>query len=134
MDVSSDSVLCDELFSWLAPADLEMLVNCFDMEQDALAKGDRRESSGRLGYLLAGEGSLSRDGERATVQQGAFFGAAAAMEGTVYAGEVEFAADGDCQILWMGREILTSVCYRACWFHGRFVMEANARMERQTGQ
>ena len=88
--------------------------------------GERRESRGRLGYLLSGR-LHTADGE--AVRPGELFGLSAAGGGRCLTAQVP------STVIWMDREIMTRVCYFDCWFHGRFVTElkqALARQERRT--
>ena len=56
------------LFAWLPEEGFETFEACFDMEAENLGAGERRESRGRLGYLLSGrlhaaDGEAVRPGE-----------------------------------------------------------------------
>ena len=122
--ISAETLLKTELFAWTAPEDLEVLANCFDWEEERLAAGEHRKGMGRIGCLL--EGAAER--HRAIVAAGAVFGLPRDGEPDP---KSAVTARTDCRILWMDGDIMTSVCYRACWFHGRFVTEVRKRLERQ---
>jgi len=114
------------LFAWLPEEGFETFEACFDMEAENLGAGERRESRGRLGYLLSGR-LHAADGE--AVRPGELFGLSAAGGGRCLTAQVP------STVIWMDREIMTRVCYFDCWFHGRFVTElkqALARQERRT--
>ena len=59
------------LFAWLPEEGFETFEACFDMEAENLGAGERRESRGRLGYLLSGR-LHTADGE--AVRPGELFG------------------------------------------------------------
>ena len=102
------------LFAWLPEEGFETFEACFDMEAENLGAGERRESRGRLGYLLSGR-LHAADGE--AVRPGELFGLSAAGGGRCLTAQVP------STVIWMDREIMTRVCYFDCWFHGRFVTE-----------
>lgn len=111
-------------FDWLPREGVEMFQNCFDLETVCLRAGERRDFAGKLGLLLSG--SLAQGGTVLT--PGALFGAARDEGGRLRAAPVSVSARQDSEIaLWDGA-VLTDVCYRACWFHGRFVLEAEKRL------
>ena len=108
------------LFDWLPQEGVEMFQNCFDLETACLPAGERRDFTGQLGLLLSG--SLVCGGT--VLAPGALLGAARDGGGRLYPAPFSVSARQDSEIaLWDGA-VLTAVCYRACWFHGRFVLEA----------
>ena len=106
--------------TWMPPEGLEMFQNCFDLEVEFLSAGERRDSGGRLGILLSGE--LERPS--GPLEPGALLGAARREDGSLCGADVSVTALRDSEIAWLDGAVLTAVCYRACWFHGRFVLEA----------
>lgn len=101
-----------------------MFQNCFDLETVRLRAGERRDLTGQLGLLLSG--SLAHGGTVLT--PGTLLGAARDGSGRLCPVQVSVSARQDSEIaLWDGA-VLTAVCYRACWFHGRFVLEAGKRL------
>ena len=54
---------------------------------------------------------------------GTVFGILHAADGHAQMEEVRLRAVSPCTVIWMNREIMTSVCYFDCWFHGRFITE-----------
>ena len=123
--ISAETLLKTELFAWTAPEDLEVLANCFDWEEERLAAGEHRKGMGRIGCLLEG---AAGDAAGHALAAGAIFGLTRDGEPDP---KSAVTARTDCRILWMDGDIMTSVCYRACWFHGRFVTEVRKRLERQ---
>ena len=114
------TALCD----WMPPEGAEMFQNCFDLETVYLRAGQDLDSAGRLGLVLSGALAC---GETA-LGPGALFGAARDEGGRLRPIPASVSAQRDSEIaLWDGA-VLTSVCYRACWFHGRFVLEAGNRL------
>lgn len=109
-----------ELLRWLPPEGAEMFQNCFDLETVRLRAGETLDSAGRLGLVLSGG---LRRGDR-LLGPGTLFGAVRQQAGPAHPEPVSLSAERDSEVaLWDGA-VLTSVCYRACWFHGRFVLEA----------
>lgn len=107
------------LFGWMTREDLAMLANCFDLREERLAAGDYRVCGGRMGYLLSG---TAADEAGRPLEPGDLLGVPGVPT------PESFTASEGCRILWMDGEIMTSVCYRACWFHGRFVTEVRKRL------
>ena len=102
-----------------------MFQNCFDLEAVALRSGERLDCAGRLGLVLSGEVACGET----VLAPGALLGAARDEVGRPRPFPVSVLARRDSEIaLWDGA-VLTSVCYRACWFHGRLVLEVEKRLE-----
>ena len=106
--------------AWMPQEGLEMFQICFDLEVDVVPAGERRGSGGRLGILLSGE--LER--LSGPLEPGALWGAARREDGSLCREDVSVTAVRDSEVAWLDGAVLTAVCYRACWFHGRFVLEA----------
>lgn len=118
MQISAQELKSSELFAWISEEGVEMFSNCFDLEVEQIPAGQSRESRGRIGCLLSGEAAAGRrlaadDIVGVMLERG---GALRSEEFTLY-------AEQPCCVVWMNGEILTSVCYRACWFHGRLLLE-----------
>lgn len=112
------------LCGWLPPEGVEMFQNCFDLETRPLRAGEALDCAGRLGLVLSGELAW---GEK-VLYPGELLGAARDQGGRLRPVPASVLARRDSEIaLWDGA-VLTSVCYRACWFHGRFVLEAERRL------
>lgn len=115
-----------DLCGWLPPEGVEMFENCFDLEAAVLPAGQVLNCAGRLGLVLSGEADCGGT----IMGPGDLVGAARAPGGQPRAVSVAVRARRDSEIaLWDGA-VLTSVCYRACWFHGRFVQEVEKRLRR----
>ena len=96
-----------------------MFSNCFDLEAERIPAGESRESRGRIGYLLSGKATAA--GLDLAAEDAA--GVTLEEDGTFRRQEFTLRAVEPCAVAWMNGEILTSVCYRACWFHGRLLQE-----------
>lgn len=119
MDVPIHDLMAAPLFSWISQPGMEMLANCFDMEAEKLVPGACRQSRGRIGYILSG----TADTERGKLVPGGILGVRLLEDGGFCLEEALLCAREHCTVVWMDPDILSSVCYRACWFHGRFVTE-----------
>ena len=113
------------LFSWLPEEGFKTFASCFDMEAEELPAGGAQESRGRIGYLLSGSLRLESgsSGDAGVIGPGTVFGILHAADGHAQMEEVRLRAVSPCTVIWMNREIMTSVCYFDCWFHGRFITE-----------
>lgn len=129
MEFPVNQLLTTRLFGWMTAAELEFLANCFDAEAELLSAGESRSRPGWIGYLLSGEAALHDGRERRSAGAGCLFGLREEDGG---GGDIAVTAVTDCLTVWMNEDIMTSVCYRACWFHGRFVTEAR-RSLRESG-
>ena len=109
-----DHLAADGRLSFLPREAVEIFEGCFDLRLLELRPGETFDAAGRLCYLLRGAGGV---GER-PVAPGTFFG--------VDRDRAErFTAASDCaQLLW-DADVLSHVCYRACWFHVRLLNEIN---------
>lgn len=119
MQVPAQELLGSELFSWISEEGVEMFSNCFDLEVERIPAGESRESRGRIGYLLSGKATAA--GRDLAADDAA--GVTLEEDGTFRRQEFTLRAVEPCAVAWMNGEILTSVCYRACWFHGRLLQE-----------
>lgn len=119
MQVPAQELLGSELFSWISEEGVEMFSNCFDLEAERIPAGESRESRGRIGYLLSGKATAA--GLDLAADDAA--GVTLEEDGTFRRQEFTLRAVEPCAVAWMNGEILTSVCYRACWFHGRLLQE-----------
>lgn len=112
----------EEFWNWLPKTGGEFFDACFDMAPETIAPGERRQSHGRVGYLLSGSAVLTAEGAARDAEKGTLFGA----KDSRTALETELCARTPCTVFWMDGAILRSVCYSACWFHARFCKEAEA--------
>lgn len=131
MNLPTEALLHAQLFNWMSESDFEMLANCFDMEVEQLSAGKSCESRGRLGYLLFGSGCVCHGDWKAPVVAGAVWGLENDPASDFSPAKETLTAWEDCQLIWLNYDIMTSVCYRACWFHGRFITEAKKCLEQQ---
>ena len=127
MKLPMQELLKEELFSWMGEAELNVLSNCFDMEVERLPEGRTAAIGSRIGYQLSGSARLSCGKETADIASGAVFGVPWAENTGNCLAETAITAWEDCRIIWADKEIMQSVCYRACWFHGRFITEVNKK-------
>ena len=112
------------LCSWLPPEGVEMFQNCFDLEAVRLRAGETLDCAGRLGLVLSGELMCGED----ALGPGELLGAVRDEAGRPRPVPVTVLARQSSEIALWDSAVLTSVCYRACWFHGRFVQEVGARL------
>lgn len=129
VNLPTDELMHTPLFSWIVEEGLEMFSNCFDMEAEEIPAGECRDSRGRVGYLLSGA-ALVNDGPPAG---DGVFGVRLLENGTFSMEEAAIRAERPCVVVWMNPEILTSVCYRACWFHGRLILEMRKLLSARQG-
>ena len=118
-------------WKWLPPEGGRYFDACFNMDWERVAAGDCCQSRGRVGYLISGYARLSAQRGVRRAGEDTFFGLfqpgrpeSRQME------ETELWAVTDCDILWLDAEVLTSVCYAACWFHARLIREVDAWFEK----
>ena len=130
MKLPVEELLRQPLFAWMPPEAPRTFQDCFDLEAEELAPGERRESRGRIGYVLSGALELE-GGETGLAAPERVFGLLDARAGQVRVEEVCLTAREPSVVIWMNREIMTSVCYFDCWFHGRFVTEMRAYLAAQ---
>lgn len=127
MKLSFNEWLLSPLFAWMNLADIAILANCFDMYAEKLLTGQVIDSKGRLGYLLSGQVVLL-DKIPQSVTSDMAFGVQYKHGREASPNEIQLKALEDSVIIWADAEIMTSVCYRACWFHGRFIDEVKKRL------
>ena len=118
MQIPAQELMGSKLFSWISAEGVEMFSNCFDLEVERIPAGESRESRGRIGYLLSGKAEAGRD-----LAADDAAGVTLEEDGTLHWEDFTLRAEEPCVVIWMNGEILTSVCYRACWFHGRLILE-----------
>ena len=104
-----------------------MLGACFDLEQGTLSPGERCETHGRIGILLEGEGALN---DSRHVGPGTVFGVCRSgpWREKVPA-EERFQARTGCTVAWFRFDVVTAVCYNACWFHARLIQELDRMLD-----
>ena len=110
-----DLLAADGRLSFLPRESVEIFEGCFDLHLLELRAGEGFDAAGRLGYLLRGTGSA---GGR-PVASGAFFG----VDRDRGPRAERFTAETDCSLLLWDADVLSHVCYRACWFHVRLLNE-----------
>lgn len=109
------------VFAWLTQEGADTLANCFDLRVEELTSGAKYPVGQMIGCLLEGEAVFSSGGERRVLQSGELFGLnrqCRAIPGILTAGE-------RCTAAWFHRDLVTQVCYGACWFHARLIEEIN---------
>lgn len=113
------------LFAWLPEEGAETLSACFDLCVEELKAGDTRSSGDRIGCLLRGAAGF-RSGETVwTLHSGQVFALGrdkSPLPGVLTAGE-------NCAVAWFRRDLVCHVCYRACWFHARLILEIDKQCE-----
>jgi len=133
MELPISKLLETPLFDWIPAEGLTMLANCFDMEAQLLPAGQAQDSGGRIGYLLSG--ALCPAGAQSPqILPGTLLGVSLQANGDCLFEKTRLRALADSVIVWMDCDIMTSVCYRACWFHGRFVTQAKECLTRTAAQ
>lgn len=110
-----DRLTADGRLFFLPREAAEIFGGCFDLQLLELHAGDVFDAAGRLGYLLDGTG---RAGGR-PLASGAFFGVGRDKRPRAE----RFTAETDCSLLLWDADVLSHVCYRACWFHVRLLNE-----------
>ncbi|MBR1690280.1 MAG: hypothetical protein IJ713_05845 [Oscillibacter sp.] len=114
--------------SWLSGEAREIFNSCFDWEEETLPAGERRETAGRIGWLLSGTARFcSPVGERRVPEDG-IFGVRRNAAGDREAESGTVTAETECTVAWFRYELTRYVCYRACWFHARMLRELESRL------
>lgn len=116
-----------ECWAWLPPEGGRYFDACFNMDWETVPAGARRESRGRVGYLISGRAQLRT--QRGMVRAGAdtFFGVSQpGRPESRRVEETELWAVTECAVLWLDADVLRNVCYAACWFHARLIREVDA--------
>ena len=132
MDETLYALLKDQPFwSWLPREGGRYFDACFHMDCEEIPAGGHCRSQERVGYFVSGRAQLR--GQRGIRRAGAgtFFGAL--YPGKAEENECELWAVTDCTVLWLDADVLTSVCYAACWFHARLIREVEAWRKNQSG-
>lgn len=114
-------------FPWLPERGEEMLGACFDLERGTMAPGESCETQGRIGILLEGDGTLN---DRESAGPGTVFGACRSGPWREkIPAEETFLARTDCTVAWFRFDVVTAVCYNACWFHARLIQELDRMLD-----
>ena len=125
MDETLYALLKDQPFwSWLPREGGRYFDACFHMDWETLSAGEIRQSRGRMGYLISGYAHLEGAGGLRHAGEGAIFGIVQpGRSETRRVEETSLRAVTTCRVLWLDADVLTSVCYAACWFHARLIRE-----------
>ena len=127
MDETLYALLKDQPFwSWLPREGGRYFDACFHMDWETLSAGEIRQSRGRMGYLISGHAHLEGAGGLRHAGEGQIFGIVQpGRSETRRVEETSLRAVTTCRVLWLDAEVLTSVCYAACWVHARLIREAD---------
>ena len=127
MDETLYALLKDQPFwSWLPREGGRYFDACFHMDWETLSAGAIRQSRGRMGYLISGHAHLEGAGGLRHAGEGQIFGIVQpGRSETRRVEETSLRAVTACRVLWLDAEVLTSVCYAACWFHARLIREVD---------
>lgn len=131
MDEKLYELLKDQPFwQWLPREGGQYFDACFHMDWETVPAGERRESRGRMGYLISGRAQLQSEGSLVHAGEGEIFGVVQpGRPETRRAEETSLRAVTECRVMWLDAEVLTSVCYAACWFHARLIREVEQWFE-----
>ena len=117
-------------WSWLPREGGRYFDACFHMDWERVPAGEKRQSRGRVGYLISGRAQLRTEEGLDRAGEGTLFGVIQpGRSERRRAEETEVYAVTECRVLWLDYEVLTSVCYAACWFHARLIREVDAYFE-----
>ena len=116
-----------EAFSWLPDEGLETLGACFHLETEHLEPGDKRDSRGRVAWLLQGR---ARTADGSIISADTLLGLSVTDRGEKKCAPFSLEAAEPCDVLWFDFELLRMVCYAACWFHVRFLKEIDRLLEK----
>ena len=127
MDETLYALLKDQPFwSWLPREGGRYFDACFHMDWETLSAGEIRQSRGRMGYLISGHAHLEGAGGLRHAGEGQIFGIVQpGRSETRRVEETSLRAVTTCRVLWLDADVLTSVCYAACWFHARLIREVD---------
>ena len=127
MDETLYALLKDQPFwSWLPREGGRYFDACFHMDWETLSAGEVRQSRGRMGYLISGHAHLEGAGGLRHAGEGAIFGIVQPGRSEMRrVEETSLRAVTTCRVLWLDADVLTSVCYAACWFHARLIREVD---------
>lgn len=117
------------LFAWLPAEGAETLSACFDLCVEELEPGESRPAGGRVGCLLRGGAVFQTGGDARALEPGRVFALDRdrnPLPGVLTAGE-------GCAVAWFHRDLVRHVCYRACWFHARLILEIGRQLDGQDG-
>ena len=124
----------DQTLRWMPVRGLEVLSACFDMESEALRAGERRESGGRIGYLLQGALQIRERGADRRAAPGTLLGVRRDSRGRKVMVPAEITAEEDAVVIWWQFDVVQTVCYQACWFHARLIRELEGLIRQDTEQ
>ena len=113
------------LFAWLPEEGADTLSACFDLCVEELKAGETRPTDGRVGCLLRGTAAFQTDGGARPLLPGEVFALGRdrqSVPGVLTAGE-------NCAVAWFRRDLVLHVCYRACWFHARLILEIDKQLK-----
>ncbi|MBQ2739273.1 MAG: hypothetical protein IJF36_03480 [Oscillibacter sp.] len=115
---------------WLPPEGGRYFDACFNMDWERIDHDAHIQSRGRVGYIISGHARLTTERGTVPAGEGAFFGVfQPSRPESRRVEETELWAVTDCTVLWLDADVLTSVCYAACWFHARLIREVDAWFE-----
>ena len=131
MDEKLYALLKDQSFwSWLPREGGAYFDACFHMDWETVPAGEVRQSRGRMGYLISGRAHLEGSGGLVHAAGGEIFGIVQpGRRETRRAEETSLRAVTECRVVWLDGDVLTSVCYAACWFHARLIREVDQWFE-----
>lgn len=130
-DRAMDRWLADRTLAWLPDKGLETLNACFDMAGEALSAGERRDTGGRIGYLLQGTLRLREGGTDRPVTPGTLLGIRRDSRGRKVPAPSAITAAEDAVVIWWRFDVVETVCYQACWFHARLIRELEELLKRE---
>lgn len=131
MDEKLYELIKDQPFwSWLPKEGGRYFDACFNLDWEVIPAGEKRSSRGRVGYLISGRGQLRTEAGLDRSGEGTLFGVSQpGRSESRRALETEIYAVTECRVAWLDYEVLTSVCYAACWFHARLIREVDGYFE-----
>lgn len=112
----------DTNFSFLTQESLEILGSCFEIRLEEIPAGERRESAGRIGYLLQGQGTREQESAASQVKSGSLIGIAPGGPRGHHSVSAKLTAETDCVLLWLPYDVMEFACHRSCWFHTRLML------------
>ncbi|MBQ8852639.1 MAG: hypothetical protein IJZ66_09440 [Oscillibacter sp.] len=99
---------------------------CFNMDLETVPAGEKRQTKGRVGYLISGRAQLKSEADLIRAGEGSWFGVVQpGRPETRKVIETELWAVTECKVLWLDGTVLSNVCYAACWFHARLIREVD---------
>lgn len=110
--------------SWLPEEAYETFSGCFDLRVEEMAAGKRFDTAGCIACLLRGAGEVGAS----DLEEGAFLG----IDAQGRPQRQVFTSHVSCTLLVLDDAVMKHVCYRACWFHARFLEEARRSAAQRT--